>query len=110
MPYGNDRPFSVARIPFFRAKWSNLSEFVREKRNSHGITTNGTVPVALFGETMKSNGHRYSHLPVVIRLGRRIPVQAMNAKRSEELRMPVPITRWFPRRALGTSSVGRRSP
>ena len=30
LKYGNDRQFSKARIPFFREKWSSLSEFVRE--------------------------------------------------------------------------------
>ena len=28
--YGDDRMFSAAQIPFFRKKWSNLSEFVKE--------------------------------------------------------------------------------
>ena len=28
--YGNDKEFHEGRIPFFREKWSGLSEFVRE--------------------------------------------------------------------------------
>ncbi len=30
MKYGNDKRFSEAQIPFFRKKWSSLSEFVKE--------------------------------------------------------------------------------
>ena len=87
--YDNDNNFSDAEIPFFRNKWSNLSEFIKDIKQTFSRSYNkrhnrrGTLWAERFKSLIVENGETLINCLAYIDLN---PVRAGIVKRPENYR------------------------